>query len=103
VISGALGTIAALSSMNLDERNAARYLVVHENLKDLAGDSLERARQAAARGDEEPVKQFADAVQRLISAEHQEWVVLKTYVKRPEELVGVVLDPVRIAVPTGGK
>lgn len=97
--SGILGALSAISSMNLDERNAARYLVVHENLKDLSGASLARAREAAARGDEAAVRQFTDAVQRLISAEHQEWIVLRNHIKRPEQLVGAALDPVSLGVP----
>lgn len=98
-VSGILGAMAAISSMNLDERNAARYLVVHENLKDLSGKSLEEARAAAARGDAPGVKQFAAAVQRLILAEHQEWIVLRNHIRRPEHLVRVALDPVRIGMP----
>jgi hypothetical protein len=101
VISGMLGTIAALSAMNLDERNAARYLVVHQNLKDLAGESLDRARAAAAEGDQQTVEQFADAVQRLISAEHQEWIVLRSHIQKPEDMVSVALNPVQVASPGG--
>lgn len=102
VISGTLGAIAAISSMNLDERNAARYLVVHQNLKDLAGESLERAREAAAKDDSRGVEQFADAVQRLISAEHQEWIVLRSHIQKPEDMVSVALNPVQVASPRGG-
>ncbi len=100
--SGILGALSAISSMNLDERNAARYLVVHENLKDLSGASLAQAREAAARGDDAAVRQFTDAVQRLISSEHQEWIVLRNHIKRPEHLVAVALDPVRLGMPAEG-
>jgi hypothetical protein len=100
MVSGLFGTLAAISSMNLDERNAARYLVVHDNLKTLGEESLAWAREAAARGDERTVKEFAKSIERLISSEHQEWLELKRYVQKPEDLVGVALDPVRIAVPT---
>jgi hypothetical protein len=101
-VSGVLGALAAFSAMNLDERNAARYLVVHENLKDLSGESLTQAREAAARGDETAVGLFAGAVQRLISSEHQEWIVLRNHIQRPEQMVAVALDPVRVGMPGAG-
>jgi hypothetical protein len=101
-VSGVLGAIAAFSAMNLDERNAARYLVVHENLKDLSEKSLPAAREAAARGDEAAVGLFADAVQRLISSEHQEWIVLRNHIQSPEQMVVVALDPVRLGIPGAG-
>jgi hypothetical protein len=100
-VSGTLGAMAAISSMNLDERNAARYLVAYENLKDLAGNGLEAARAAAERGDAAAVGQFIDAVRRVLSAEHEEWIVLRNHVRRPEQLVRVALDPVRIGTPGG--
>lgn len=96
--SAILGAVAAISSMNLDERNAARYLVTCENLEDLAGEALATARAAAAAGQRDGVRRFVDGVQRLISSEHQEWIVLKNYTGRPDHLV----DPGSIAAPEPG-
>ena len=67
----------ARSLMDLDERNASRYLTTHDNLEFMKEQGSEKARQSAADGNEEQVGVFVDRVQSLISSEHKEWVRLR--------------------------
>jgi hypothetical protein len=71
------GFATSRSLMNLDERNASRYLTTCDNLDFLAGDALQAARDQAALGNDAHVRAFVDRVQALISSEHQEWVSLR--------------------------
>ncbi|HKZ96543.1 MAG TPA: hypothetical protein VJ045_06140 [Hyphomicrobiaceae bacterium] len=71
------GYATSRSLMNLDERNASRYLTTHANLEFIVEKILEPARQHAARGDEADVREFVRRVQDLISSEHKEWVDLQ--------------------------
>jgi hypothetical protein len=91
-LSALLSSMAAISAMNLDERNAARYQVLDQNLTELSGEELKRARAAAAAGDSIGVRLFVDNVQRLLSAEHQEWIILKKHMARPDQLMDANLD-----------
>jgi hypothetical protein len=76
VIASALfGASVSRSLMNLDERNASRYLTTAENLDHLRATGLEAARAYAAAGETEHVLEFVDQVQKLVSTEHQEWIL----------------------------
>jgi hypothetical protein len=79
-----LGT--ARSLMDLDERNASRYLVTAENLDFLAEAKLAAARQSAADDSAGPVLAFISDVQDLISSEHKEWLVLREIRSNPDKL-----------------
>jgi hypothetical protein len=76
IASGFYGVGVARSLMDLDERNASRYLVTADNLDYLRSEGLARAREAAASGDRKEVVEFIRSVQNLISSEHREWIVL---------------------------
>lgn len=75
----ALGT--ARSLMDLDDRNASRYLTTAENLDYLADTALSGARDAATRGDGPAVTEFVQQVQSQISTEHREWLLLRERVR----------------------
>jgi hypothetical protein len=76
VIASALfGASVSRSLMNLDERNASRYLTTAANLEHLRETGLEGARAHAAAGAAEPVLAFVDRVQDLVSSEHREWIL----------------------------
>jgi hypothetical protein len=70
------GASVSRSLMDLDERNASRYLTTADNLDFLAKRDLLAARAAAAAGEADKVKAFVDEIQRLVSSEHQEWLLL---------------------------
>lgn len=71
------GLLAAIGLMNLDERNAARYGSVAQNLEFLHDTYLGVARQRAIEGDRSGVLKFTSLVQEQISSEHREWVELR--------------------------
>ncbi len=84
VIASALhAAAAARSQLELDERNASRYRNTADNLAYLAATGLEPARISAARGGKDEVRAFVDAIQRQISSEHQEWVLLREITPDP--------------------
>jgi hypothetical protein len=101
IASGLFASLLAVSQMNLDERNADRYSVTHQNLEFLRKAQLDQARDAAARGDKATVLDFVHAAHRLISSEHQEWLVLKECVHRPEQTAQFILQPTQIGLPKG--
>lgn len=72
------GLGVARSLMDLDERNASRFLTNAENLDYLSRTSLPQARQAAEDGRSDDVYEFIQRVQGLVSSEHKEWIVLGT-------------------------
>ena len=66
IVSSALYSFASSRSlMNLDERNASRYLTNAENLQYLTETGLDAARVAAADGRPEEVNRFVQSVQGL--------------------------------------
>lgn len=71
------GLLAAIGLMNLDERNAARYGSVSQNLEFLHDTYLDDARQRAINDDRSGVLKFTSLVQEQISSEHREWVELR--------------------------
>lgn len=71
------GYAVSHSLMNLDERNASRYLTTYDNLNYLKECGLRQARDDAAAGEKEKVRKFVDGVQGLISSEHKEWISLR--------------------------
>lgn len=71
------------SLLDLDERNASRYLTTAVNLEFLTSTRLAAARKAAASNESQAVYDFVDDVQALISSEHREWILL-------EEAMGAV-------------
>src|SRR6185295_18872427 len=76
-----LGTIAsalyglgtARSLMDLDERNASRFLTTFQNLVFLTKTALPGARDAARANDADGVAAFVKRVHEQISSEHREW------------------------------
>jgi hypothetical protein len=89
VIASALfGASVSRSFMNLDERNASRYLTTAANLDYIAGEDLQEARTQAAEGLTEPVHAFVKRIQDMLSTEHQEWVLLSQ--TRPSPIKGSV-------------
>ena len=78
------GFAAARSLMNLDERNASRYLTTWDNLNFLHATQLDYVRRRAAEGDRAQVDQFVARVQALISSEHQEWVRWREMTPEPD-------------------
>jgi hypothetical protein len=89
VIASALfGASVSRSFMNLDERNASRYLTTAANLDYIAGEDLQEARAQAAEGLTEPVHAFVKRIQDMLSTEHQEWVLLSQ--TRPSPIKGSV-------------
>ena len=94
VASAALyGFAAARSLMNLDERNASRYLITHDNLEFLGATRLPAARADAAAGRQPEVTAFVDRVQALISSEHQEWVRWRELSPRPDVRAVYIFSP----------
>ncbi|KAB2911307.1 MAG: hypothetical protein F9K29_22880 [Hyphomicrobiaceae bacterium] len=83
IASGLYGLGVARSLMDLDERNASRYLTTADNLDYLVETGLQHARDAAAAGNAEPVLAFIAQMQELISAEHQEWVLFRERGPKP--------------------
>jgi hypothetical protein len=77
------GFSMARSLMNLDERNASRYLTTCDNLDLLGEEQLAAARKHAVEGKETEVRAFVDRVQALISSEHQEWVRWRELAPQP--------------------
>jgi hypothetical protein len=75
VSSTLFGASISRSLMDLDERNASRYLTTWENLKFIKQTLLETARADAVAGRAEEVKKFVKDVQDKISSEHREWIV----------------------------
>jgi hypothetical protein len=96
IASGLFASVFAISQVNLDERNAARYAIAGQNLDYLREHELEHAREAAARGDKAAVVAFIKAMHQLISAEHQEWVLLKETVLRPEKAAYFLMQPAQL-------
>lgn len=85
IISSSLYSFAASRSlMNLDERNASRYLTNAENLAYLSDAGLEQARLAAAEGRSEDVYRFVSEIEGLVSSEHKEWVLLREIAPKPD-------------------
>jgi hypothetical protein len=77
VASALFGAFVSRSLLDLDERNAVRYLTAAENLDYLTEQGLDQARAAAAASAEDAVRSFAGRVQAMISSEHQEWLLLR--------------------------
>jgi hypothetical protein len=81
----ALGVMAAAffgfatsrSLMNLDERNALRYVATLGKLDTLVEDGLEAARKHAAKGEAAEVRKFTQRAQDIMSAEHEEWLSVR--------------------------
>jgi hypothetical protein len=82
VIASALfGGSISRSLMDLDERNASRYLTTAANLRFRSETELLKAREDAAAGAVDQVTSFVERIQAMISAEHQEWILLSETVK----------------------
>jgi hypothetical protein len=77
IASAVFGASVSRSLMDLDERNASRYLTNADNLKFFAETDLAAARAAAAAGDAGTVNAFVEEIQRLVSSEHQEWLLFR--------------------------
>jgi hypothetical protein len=71
------GFATSRSLMNLDERNALRYLATYDKLDTLVRTRLETARKHAAMGEAAEVRKFAQSAQDVMSAEHQEWLSIR--------------------------
>lgn len=82
IASSLYGLGVALSLMDLDERNASRFLTSAENLEFLSQTELGEARMAAANGQDSEVLAFIDRVQDQISSEHKEWILLASVNRR---------------------
>lgn len=78
IASGLYGLGTARSLMDLDERNASRFLTTADNLDFLTSTGLRRARDAAEAADLKAVLGFVGRVQEQISSEHREWVLLQS-------------------------
>jgi SMODS and SLOG-associating 2TM effector domain 3 len=76
VSSTLFGASISRSLMDLDERNASRYLTTAANLELLRATGLEAARRSAAAGLMDKVQNFVDQIQDQISTEHREWILL---------------------------
>ncbi len=76
IASAFFGASVSRSLMDLDERNASRYLTTAANLNHIYETDLEGARASAATGATDEVMAFVEGVQRMVSAEHQEWILL---------------------------
>jgi hypothetical protein len=87
VASGLYGLGTARSLMDLDERNASRFLTTAENLEFLSAGALHDARKAAAAGRQEDVLAFIERVHQQISSEHREWILLSGREHGPAKLV----------------
>jgi hypothetical protein len=79
VSSTLFGASISRSLMDLDERNSSRYLTTADNLELLRATGLEEARQDAAAGLIDKVRDFVDQIQDQISTEHREWILLSDY------------------------
>jgi hypothetical protein len=77
IASALFGASVSRSLMDLDERNASRYLTTAANLDFFSESDLAAARAAAAAGDADRVNAFVEEVQRLVSSEHQEWLLFR--------------------------
>jgi hypothetical protein len=77
IASALFGASVSRSLMDLDERNASRYLTTAANLDFFAESDLAAARAAAAAGEADKVNAFVEEVQRLVSSEHQEWLLFR--------------------------
>ncbi len=86
VASALYGLGVARSLMDLDERNASRFLTTSQNLEFLTETGLIEAREAAAAGNAEGVRDFIAQVQDQISSEHREWILLSAREGRPDKL-----------------
>ena len=87
IASGLYGLGVARSLMDLDERNASRFLTTADNLEYLAATGLAGAREAAAAGRQDEVLAFIQRVQEQISSEHREWIQLSAREHGPDRLV----------------
>lgn len=87
IASGLYGLGVARSLMDLDERNASRFLTTADNLEYLAANGLAGAREAAAAGRQDDVLAFIRRVQEQISSEHREWIALSAREQGPDRLV----------------
>jgi hypothetical protein len=87
VASALYGLGTARSLMDLDERNASRFLTTSENLAFLTNTALPDARAAASAGRQEDVLAFMDRVNEQISSEHKEWTLLSMRDHGPDKLV----------------
>jgi len=76
VASALFSASVARSLMDLDERNASRYLTTAANLDHVRAAGLAQAREQAAAGNVDAVREFVGQIQRMVSAEHQEWILL---------------------------
>jgi hypothetical protein len=84
--SGFYGLGIARSLMDLDERNASRFLTTADNLEFLSQKELPKAREAAIAGNSDEVLSFIGDVQKQISSEHQEWILLSARERDPKKL-----------------
>jgi len=74
VIATALASFAsAREATSQDRRNAERYSRTLEALEGLSA-RLDAVREAAARGEREPLEQFVAAVHEQLSLEHRQWL-----------------------------
>lgn len=87
IASGLYGLGVARSLMDLDERNASRFLTTAENLDFLTDTGLQPAREAAEAGNADEVLAFIQRVQGQISSEHREWILLSARERVPDRLV----------------
>jgi hypothetical protein len=76
VSSTLFGASISRSLMDLDERNASRYLTTAANLELYRATGLKAARLDAAAGLMDKVQGFVDKIQDQISTEHREWILL---------------------------
>lgn len=85
--------IASTTIAKLDERNALRYVQTADNLTALASTHLQRARDAAARGDERSVDAFVRLVAEQVGFGSAEWLSI-------EELkeIAASIEPTRAPV-----
>lgn len=91
IASGLYGLGVARSLMDLDERNASRFLTTAGNLDFLTDTGLLQARQAAQAGNADEVLAFIHRVQGQISSEHREWILLSARERFPDRLVHAAL------------
>ncbi len=87
VASGLYGLGVARSLMDLDERNASRFLTTAGNLDYLTDTGLSQARAAAQAGRSDDVQSFMQRVHQQISSEHREWILLSARERGPDRLV----------------
>lgn len=77
----------ARTLMNLDERNASRFLTTAGNLEFLRDAGLSTARAAANEGKLQEVFEFIRSIQDQISSEHREWISLGAREHDPDRLL----------------